>query len=162
MSTRSGKPLHAAGERWLAPLHEVPNLEIREISLSRPNSVFRALFERNQIPAIVARERFDLLCSIADTTSLAAPCPKLIWIRNYLIHTPRDVGWPLSGMPRIWLLRYLSRKSMRGADRIIFVSQASRDEIGRLNRLPESQADVIYHGISEAFLTAPQLPDTQR
>jgi glycosyltransferase involved in cell wall biosynthesis len=154
--------LVGTGQPWLAPLQEIPNLEIREIALKGPTALFRPLFERNQIPAMVAEEGFDLLCSIADTTSLGASCPKLLWIRNYLIHTPRDVGWPLSGMPRIWFLRYLSRKSMRGADRIIFVSRGSRDEIGKLNRLPESRSEVIYHGISEAFRATARASATKR
>lgn len=154
--------LVGAEQRWLDPLAGVPNLEIREIPLKRPSVLSRPLFERNAIPAMVAQEKFDLLCSIADTTSLRAACPKLLWIRNYLIHTPRDVGWPLLGMPRIWLLRSLSARSMRAADKVIFVSRSSRDEIAALNHLPKSRTEVIHHGISDAFLGGLPTPPASR
>ena len=150
------------GEPWLTQLPSLPNLEPRPVPLCRPSFIGRYLFEQREIPALVRREGIDLLASIADVTSLAAPCKKMLWIRNLLIHTRRDVGWPWPWMLRIRLLRRMSEKSMRLADRVVFVSEASRDEIVPYNQISPENVQVIHHGIGENFRNLARSPLSER
>lgn len=140
------------GLAWVENLSALPNLEIRKIRLGRPEPISRVWFEQVTIPKIVRNERIDLLCSIADITSLSANCRKALWIRNLLIHTRRDFGWPKVKMIRIYFLRIISALSMKKADRVIFVSDACRQEIMSFNNLNPAKTRIIYHGVNEKFL----------
>ncbi len=110
-------------------------------------------FQREQfwLPRWLKREKVDLLFSPADSTSLLAPCPVVLAMRNMNLYVPRDKGWSFSFRLKFGALSRFARLSSKIARKIIFVSHFSKELIAKqLGIAPEKQK-VVYHGVSPQF-----------
>jgi glycosyltransferase involved in cell wall biosynthesis len=79
----------------------------------------------------------------------ALPCPYVITVHDLLEHMYRAHGH--SG-PRRFLHFHLTGQVLRGAARILAVSQFTRQEIHSMFKVPGEQIEVIYNAIDERFL----------
>jgi glycosyltransferase involved in cell wall biosynthesis len=79
----------------------------------------------------------------------ALPCPYIITVHDLLEHMYRAHGH--SG-PRRFLHFHLTGQVLRGAARILAVSQFTKQEIQSLFHVPGRQIEVIYNAIDERFL----------
>jgi glycosyltransferase involved in cell wall biosynthesis len=79
--------------------------------------------------------------------------------RDRCVVTVHDLGWQVHPelYPRKLRLMYgaLFPWALRRADRIIAVSRYTADDMIRRAGVPASRIDVVYHGIEQAFFTAP-------
>ncbi len=64
------------------------------------------------------------------------------------------------GMKDLYFLRLLIPYSLRRADKIIAVSQFTRDEIIRFYDIDRRKIEVVYNGITENFLSRAQEPES--
>lgn len=145
-------------------MHTLPQCgaSIRYVPVSLyASALSRMVLEQAWLPLWLKREHIDLLYSPADSTSLLAPCPVVLAMRNMNLYVKRDQGWSVAYKTKFSILSAFARISSKIARRIIFVSHASRQIIAQqLNILPEKQK-VVYHGVSPAFLQrVEKIPET--
>jgi glycosyltransferase involved in cell wall biosynthesis len=119
------------------------------------NPIFRALWERTRLPALIRRLEIDVLFCPGGVvgTNVPAGCATVTMFRNMLPFDRSQLMrhpliWPRL---RIWLLRRVMAASMQRADLVIFVSEWARQQINR--QLPGGvKRDVtIHHGLDEMF-----------
>lgn len=123
------------------------------------NPLLRVLWERFALPAVLRRERADILFCPGGVVGTKVPpgCRVVTMFRNMI---PFDAAlvdrmpWNLQKLRNLILRRVLLR-SMAEADLTIFISNHARALIEGLTRVPN--AVTIPHGISKAFRTDGQL-----
>jgi glycosyltransferase involved in cell wall biosynthesis len=79
----------------------------------------------------------------------ALPCPYVMTVHDLLEHMSRSKGH--SGFRRSMHCQF-TRRVLKGAARILAVSQFSKSEIEKLFGLPARQIEVVYNAIDERFL----------
>lgn len=112
----------------------------------------RVVWEQLGIPAFIRKHEIGLLFSIADITSLAAPCPVVLAIRNPNPYLGGNMGrgwrYYLDRKIALWTLTWMSA---RKAARVIFVSDFSRSVVCQQLKIPRQKAHTIYHGLNPVF-----------
>lgn len=78
----------------------------------------------------------------------ALPCPYVMTVHDMLEHMSRPAP------ARIWRSLYfqLTRRVLRGAERIFAVSNFTKSEIEKLFEIPSNRIEVVYNAIDERFL----------
>ena len=133
---------------------------VTRIAVGTPveNPLFRALWERVRLPALIRDLRADLLFCPGGVIGAAPPegCKTATMFRNLI---PFDLAqrrrYPL-GYQRVrnWLLQRVMLASMKQADLIIFLSDFARRVIERAAGGPLERWVLIPHGVGPRFKTA--------
>jgi len=107
---------------------------------SRPR---RILWEQLQLPGVARRHGVDVLHSLGYTAPLRLGCPSVVTIHdlNYHFH-PED--WSRSGL---WANRALVPAAARQSDRVLTISESSKEAIREVLEVPDERIDVVYHGV---------------
>ncbi len=113
-------------------------------------------FAQTKIPQMLREgKRFDLLFTVTEIGCLRAPVPHVVMGRNPNIYAPLSV-YPRWGQ-RLRLVRYravrwpMAYLTLRSADRVVFVSEAFRNQVLVQLRLPREKTRVVYHGLNPIF-----------
>jgi glycosyltransferase involved in cell wall biosynthesis len=130
------------------PLREIgelpPNFVNTDYSL--PDTSARNYFEFQRI-----LRRFH--CDVLHVPHLFSspqyiPCRYVVTVHDLLdhFHPPQA-----ESATRRWLRFHFTRRVLRRAERIFAVSNTTRNDIGRLFRIPLNKVEVIYNAIDERF-----------
>jgi glycosyltransferase involved in cell wall biosynthesis len=136
-------------------LPEHPNL--RRVNPRWPvtNPVSRTLWERIALPALLRRERVDVLFCPGGVIATKPPhgCRTATMFRNMIPFDKRVRASIPMGLQRVrnWLLYRVMLSSMSSADLTIFISDHARSVIEKL--VPIRRAVTLPHGIGGAFRT---------
>lgn len=126
----------------LPPLGQ--NFRLRRIPLAR-------LWTHLRLSAEVIAHPPDTLFIPAHVIPLGAPLAR----RSRLIVTVHDLGYlhfpEAHTFSQRFQLRLTTAWSARIADRVIAISQATKDDLVRLAHVPAEKITVVYHGVSARF-----------
>jgi len=139
----------------LPPLSE--KFKIVILSIPKPYLIGRFLLEQFYLPGWLKREKIDLLYSPADATTLLAPCPVVLAMRNPNLYIKDDLGWTFAYKAKFAVLSFLAALSTRKAKQIIFVSEASRTLVCDKIKISEAKINIIHHGVSKIFFSPSEL-----
>lgn len=112
----------------------------------------RFWLEQTWLPRWLKKEKIGLLFSPADATSLLAPCPVVLAMRNMNLYIKREKGWSLPFQAKFSALSALAGWSSKIAKKIIFVSRTSQSVISERLHIEPHKQNLIYHGVSPIFL----------
>jgi glycosyltransferase involved in cell wall biosynthesis len=96
-----------------------------------------------------AAARLDVLFNPGFTTPVFAPCP-CVTVFHDLQHARHPEHFRWFDLP-FW--RLLLWESAHRARRLIAVSEATREDLLRVYRLPRERIDVVLHGVEPEFFT---------
>jgi glycosyltransferase involved in cell wall biosynthesis len=124
------------------------------------NPLARWIYLQLFLPRLLRAGKYDLLFSIADVSSAYAPCPRVILVTNESLYAPLK-SFPQFSQ-RVQHFRYrlprqpLAYLTARGANRVIFVSEASRANVEKKMPVCHDRTRVIHHGLNPHFSSASQ------
>ncbi len=114
-------------------------------------SSYYSLREQVELPRLLRRHRADLLHSPHFNLPLARPCPTVVTIHD-VIYLACKQDLP-SRLGRLYY-RAMMAAAVRRADRIITVSEFSRNQIVRYLNADPDKIDVIHPGVDSRFQPA--------
>ncbi len=140
-------------------LSELPgNFRCRIICRSVRHGINGQLLQQVYIPRYVRGDRIDVLHSPANTTSLAAGCPRVVTIHDLTLSSlsryASSVRERVSAL-KARLLSSLVNSSARSADAVITDSEFSRTTIIDRLSIPAERIRVIYSALNIAQTSAP-------
>jgi glycosyltransferase involved in cell wall biosynthesis len=135
-----GPPAKVAEFGALPPNFEAVALAGRDDTL-KGNLEFRAIVRRLKCDVVHVPHLFWLPRGLG--------CPYVLTVHDLLEHM---YGSRDASSLRRSLHYYLTRRVLRGAARVIAVSQFTKNEIERLLALPDKRIEVVYNAIDERFL----------
>jgi len=113
-----------------------------------PKLKYYSIREQIQLPWILHKYKVDLLHAPHFMLPLVRTCPSVVTIHDVIpLIWKEDLG---SRIGRVYY-RWMISAAVRLADRIITVSEFSRDEIVRCLSVDPEKVKVIYSGISPEF-----------
>ncbi len=124
-----------------------PGIEFVKLPFRAAVRPMRIVFEQVALPWFVWKNDLDVLWSPGYTAPLLCGCPQAVTIHDLQYKTHPD---DLSFFERI-TLDFLVKNACRVCDRIITVSQFSRDEVVRFGFAPEPKVVAIHEGVDPAF-----------
>jgi glycosyltransferase involved in cell wall biosynthesis len=142
--------LHPPGDR--SPL-ELPNRpEIRGVSCAGlpKGRVGRVIYEHLRLPSLARSLEVDVLLSTVNVRPLGWRGPSVVVLQSMQsFFIPDRIGVPRKGY-----LRAAVPRSLRGADRVIAVSEAARTDAIELFGLDPQRIVTVHHGCSPWALEA--------
>lgn len=128
-----------------------PNIKFRRVSLPMTMMLILVLYEQLVLPYQLRKLDVDVLYCPADIAPLLASCPIVLAVRNPNPYFTERVH---SGLLRLKFLiqRGLTKLSARIADRVLFVSDFSRDIVRDQLSITASKCETIHHGIDPQAL----------
>ena len=107
----------------------------------------RILWEQSAWPIMAARERFDLLHSMAFVTPVVGKIPTIVTVYDLsFIHFPEK----FPALQRFYLHSQTAR-SVKQARRVITISEASRQDLQQHFAVPMDKVDVVLPGVEPIF-----------
>lgn len=111
---------------------------------SRPG---RLLFEQLRLPGVLRQNRIDALLNPGFTAPASPPCPQ-VTVFHDLQHKRHPEYFRWFDLP-FWNL-FLAL-SVRRSQRLIAVSEATRDDLRRYYGVSPDKIDVVHHGVDPRF-----------
>jgi glycosyltransferase involved in cell wall biosynthesis len=112
----------------------------------------RILWEQAALPALLARERLDLVHGTLNVLPLARTTPGVV-----TIHDVSFLLFPERFLPaKRRYLATLTRLSARGARRVVASSENTKCDVVRLLGVPEERVRVVYLGVEDRYRQAPE------
>ena len=105
----------------------------------------RSVWEQTVLPFLLRKWGVDVLYSQGNFTSLFAPCSKVVVITGSNPYSPMKLE-PFASRMKHRAIGFASFLSARRASHVVFLSQDSREKIGRKLRLPQTMTSVVYYG----------------
>lgn len=138
------------GPRSFAP--EAPGIRWIRTTWPTHRPLVRILWEQLAFPFLLARGDWDLLHAMAFVAPLAVRLPVVVTVYDlsFVRHPEAFRAWN-----RIYL-RLFTRLTCRRAVGILTISQAAREELIRLWKLPPERIEVAYPGIDPRFRPLPE------
>jgi glycosyltransferase involved in cell wall biosynthesis len=115
----------------------------------------RILWEQAVLPLAAARDSLDVLFNPGFTAPLACPCP-MVTVFHDLQHKRHPEHFRWWDLP-FW--RALLFQSACSSDRLIAVSQATRDDLLRFYPVPAARVHLVPHGVDERFFGLARRPE---
>lgn len=132
-----------------APL-DVPqtrNLEVVSCAGVSRNRVRRVLYEQFSLPFLIKRHGITVWLGTCNVLPLILPCHGVLVVQSLQVFTFPE-GFSL--MQRAYL-RAMVPASIRGANAVVALSQASKDEIVRRFGVSPDKVAVVYHCLSSSL-----------
>lgn len=107
----------------------------------------RLLFEQFRLPGVLRQKRIDALLNPGFTAPVYSPCPQ-VTVFHDLQHKRHPEYFRWFDLP-FWNL-FLAI-SIRRSQRLIAVSEATRDDLQRFYGLSADLIDVVHHGVDPRF-----------
>jgi glycosyltransferase involved in cell wall biosynthesis len=123
------------------PGRDVPSLPLQAINFLR-----NVTWKQARLPAVVRREKADVLVCMDPLAPLACPTPTALIIYDLIFLT---TGAQSDAWTRYW--RAMVPRSARKADLIFTLSQASKAEIVEQLGIPPEKIVVFHTGVSDHF-----------
>ncbi len=120
----------------------------RQVEIVCSSSSYYSLQEQVELPRLLRHHQADLLHSPHFNIPLARPCPTVVTIHD-VIYLACKQDLP-SRLGRLYY-RAMMAASVRRADRIITVSEFSKQEIIRHLNADADKIDVIHSGVDPGF-----------
>jgi glycosyltransferase involved in cell wall biosynthesis len=102
---------------------------------------------------------FDVAFSTTSRPVKLYGCPIVTMVRNIEPIQKATYKMPIIWRLRLWALRREFASACRQADRILAVSQYTRDEVFRRFNIQSNKIDVVYHGFDTGELAVARKPD---
>lgn len=118
--------------------------ELKSVQLSKGR---RVLWELTNLPIRLKEEMVDLFFNPCNFLPPVKVCKYVVTIHDIASFTFAHSYPPL----RRFYYQYAIRNAIRVADRIITVSQSSKDDLVRWLSVPEEKIRVIHNGVSPLF-----------
>jgi glycosyltransferase involved in cell wall biosynthesis len=113
--------------------------------------IIRILWEQSAWPLLAARDKLDLLHSMAFVTPVLGRIPTIVTVYDLsFVHFPEK--FPASQRR---YLRSQTARSVSSARRVITISEASRKDLHRFFAVPMDRIDVILPGVESHFRPLP-------
>ena len=109
--------------------------------------VARVLYEQVLYPHVVERERLDLFVGTCNVLPLRLRRPAVVIVQSLQFFTHPET---YSSLRRAYL-RWLVRRSVRQARRVICVSETAKRHLVARTGVASEKVAVIYHGVSPLF-----------
>jgi glycosyltransferase involved in cell wall biosynthesis len=137
--------------------HRTKKVQIIESDLASKNIIFRVLWELFYLPIFLKKNKVDSYYSPGGIMVSPMPngCTSYTALRNMLPFDERERSrFPLFSYIRfkLWLLKHVFLLSYKMADKVVFISNYSKEEIRKYLPSLENKSKVIYHGINSDFL----------
>jgi glycosyltransferase involved in cell wall biosynthesis len=119
--------------------------------------LIRILWEQTALPAEAARDKIDLLHSMAFVTPLLGHIPSVVTVYDLsFVHYPE--AFPV--LQRFYLQSQTGR-SVRNARRVIAISEAGRQDVHKFFSVPLGKIDVVLPGVEPDYqpLTATKIDE---
>lgn len=110
------------------------------------------------LPLLLQRRAVDVLHMPWFYAPAIVPCRLVITIHDLTEFVYPEVGSRVVQTGRL----HFARRALVNARRILAVSQASKRELARVFRIPESKIEVVYNALDERFLREPFPADADR
>ncbi|GBD07853.1 D-inositol 3-phosphate glycosyltransferase [Candidatus Thermoflexus japonica] len=138
------------GPRSLAP--EAPGIRWVRTTWPTHRPLVRILWEQLALPLLLARGEWDLLHAMAFVAPLAVRLPVVVTVYDlsFVRHPEAFRAWN-----RIYL-RLFTRLTCWRAAGILTISQAAREDLIRLWKLPPERIGVAYPGVDPRFRPLPE------
>jgi glycosyltransferase involved in cell wall biosynthesis len=121
-------------------------------SLPTEQRLFRILWEQSVWPIQAAREEVDLLHSMAFVTPIFTKIPTIVTVYDLsFVHYPEK--FPTS--QRLYLQTQTAR-SVKQAQRVITISEATRQDLYRHFDVPLEKIEVVFPGVESHYKQIPQ------
>lgn len=150
-------PPPAPGSRYVlysrhaAALAGKPEFEVQASRWPTENRLVRIAWEQTAWPLTAAREKLDLLHSMAFVTPLLSRIPTVITVFDLsFMHYPDS----FPALQRRYLQSQTAR-SCRKARRVITISESSRQDVHEIFRVPWDRIDVVYPGVEAHYRPLP-------
>ena len=134
-----------------------PNIRFIDCGRKQANPLLRLLWEKFRLPSLLRKVNADVYYAAGGGTLNRVPkgVVSATIIRNMLLFDERERGrFPILSVMRLKLalLRRIALHALKRCDKVIFISDYSREVITQL--LPElnRKGIVIHHGVDECFL----------
>jgi glycosyltransferase involved in cell wall biosynthesis len=128
-----------------------PNFRTRLSRLVPRSGALRVLWEQLALPWILWWDGTDVVYTAHNMAILLSPIPSIIAIQNVEPFFAGKFPNALRLRPRLWLLRLLTRLSIRKSRKIVAFSEWEKDFLAERFHLPRSKILVAYHGVTEGF-----------
>ena len=128
------------------------NVEFIQLPFRAAVRFARILFEQILLPWLIRRRKVDVLWSPGYTAPLFCSCPQAVTIHDLQYKThPDDVSF----LERV-TLDFLVKNACRKCDKIIAVSQFSKNELLRFNFATDRKVAAILEGVDSTFGEPPR------
>jgi glycosyltransferase involved in cell wall biosynthesis len=118
-----------------------------------------SLAEQFSIPMALRRARVDLFHAPHYVVSPFSRCPAVVTIHDCIhLRFPQYLPNRAAHVYAKWMMRMAARR----AQRILTVSEASKQDILRYLKVPASKVEVIYNALDERLAIAPPEADVTR
>ena len=142
-SQRSQIPPMPSGFHWI----EIPQVT--------KNRLFRLIWLQLTMPRIVKRLEPDVLLAATEITTLRPPCPMVLVVHNFAPFSHlRNQIWNRRGLVLQAVMRQLTRRCAQRADKVVFVSESSRQNMSPDLGISLQKSTVVYHGVEDLFRPA--------
>lgn len=120
------------------------NFKFTELSSKLSKPYCRIIWEQVFLPFIVKRAGIDILFSTGNMDILFSSCRTVI---TFQIIQPFAIPEMYPSILRLHYLRFIMKLSARTANRIVTVSNTTRDDLIRYLNISSSKITTIYHGV---------------
>ena len=150
------RPMAGAGDeivaftgRWKLPpeLEPTAHFRVRQTSLPTWKPSARIGWEQLLQPPTMAMERLDLLHSMSYVQPLVCPAKSVVTMLDL---TFMRMPGSFNRWNRLYLAA-MSTLSARLCDRIIAISESTRQDVIRFLRVPPEKVEVVYCGVDSPF-----------
>lgn len=133
-------------EEWLDEVGTV-----RRSRWPTENRLARIVWEQVAWPWLAARNKIDLLHSMAFVTPWLSRRPAVVTVFDLsFMHFPE--AFPAA---QHWYLTNQTARSVRRARRVITISESGRQDVHRFFDVPLTQIDVVYPGVDAVYRPLP-------
>ncbi len=137
LGDRRYPPELAPGDRFRTVVSHLPTV--------RP--IVRMFWEQMLQPAVLYRDGVEVLHSMGYVQPYACPCSSVVTVHDLsFLLFPQYFNW----MNRLYLAHF-TRFSTRRANRVIAVSESTKQDLIRLMGLPAAKIDAVHSGIQPGF-----------
>jgi len=147
--------------KWTIELPQ--NFRYVRIPLRWEETGKRIRWIQTKLPKLLKEHHVDVLYSPNDQTSFLAPCPVVLAIRNLAPYANSNTAEGLRGRLRLLQLKRLTQISVWKANKVVFISNHSKEIISKKLGIPNEKGITIHHGLSRQFdVNAPVKPCFQK
>jgi glycosyltransferase involved in cell wall biosynthesis len=130
---------------------EQSNFHLRFSRIVPRSAALRVPWEQLLLPWILWLDRAEAVYTAHNMAILLSPIPSIIAIQNVEPFFAARFSNALRLRPRLWLLRILTRLSIRRSRKIVAVSEWEKDLLVEHFHIPRNKILVTYHGVTEGF-----------
>lgn len=136
------------------------NIRFVDCGEKQANPLRRLFWERFKLPRLLRKLKADVYYAAGGGTLTRIPkgITAATIVRNMLPFDEKErARFPLFSLARLKLslLRYIALYAIRRSDKVIFISEYSKDVVSRSLPDVNRKGIVIYHGVDEHFFAPP-------